>query len=131
MQQATQLYIVYNADAGVVALLLDVAKKAVGIEDCPLCEITHSAIGEKRDWKQCRRELGVPMVYVHRNEIAQHPVLQSAIKGHALPLVAVETDGRTSVLLDTSTLAQCKGEVAAFRRLLLDRARDAGIDLGG
>jgi hypothetical protein len=43
-----RVILVYNGDSGVGAMLLDVVKKAVGREDCPLCEITYGALGKAR-----------------------------------------------------------------------------------
>lgn len=47
-----RLILVYDADSGLGAMLLDVVKKAVGREDCPLCEITYGPLGKRSTWRR-------------------------------------------------------------------------------
>jgi hypothetical protein len=42
-----RLILVYDGDSGLGAMLLDVVKKAVGREECALCEITHGPLGKR------------------------------------------------------------------------------------
>ena len=54
-----RVILVYDGDGGLHAMLLDALKKAVGREECPLCEITYSPTGKRREWLAGEKRLGV------------------------------------------------------------------------
>ncbi len=64
-----RLILVYDGDRGIGAALLDAVKKAVGREDCALCEITHGPLGKRRAWRACEARLGVAVDELHRDEL--------------------------------------------------------------
>lgn len=47
----SRLILVYDANGGLAAMLVDVVKKALGREDCALCEITYSPLGKRQSWQ--------------------------------------------------------------------------------
>jgi hypothetical protein len=57
----SRIILVYNGDSGLGAMLLDVLRKAVGREDCALCEITYSPIGKRAPWTSREGRLGIPV----------------------------------------------------------------------
>lgn len=63
------LILVYDGRSGMLAVLLDVAKKAVGTEECPLCEITYGPLGHRRTWKECAVRLSISIEELHRDQI--------------------------------------------------------------
>lgn len=65
------LILVYDADRGVLAALVDVVKKAVGREECALCEITHGPLGKRGAWRACEARLGpeIAVEALHRDEL--------------------------------------------------------------
>src|SRR4051812_50064015 len=78
---------VFNADTGTFNAFVDSAKKVLRIKGCTLCSITHGLAGEKSEWRDCKEEMGVPIDYVHRDEIS--PDL-GAIIGDKLPCVVAQ-----------------------------------------
>jgi hypothetical protein len=66
------LIFVYNADSGFVNTLLDIGHKIVSPQTyaCNLCAITHSTFSMRDEWKQFVAELGMPVEFLHRDELA-------------------------------------------------------------
>ena len=125
-QQIRRLILVYDADTGKLNAFLDSARKLLGRGACALCEITHGLAGEKSDWRRYRSELGLPVDYLHRDEISG-PVKQ-LVEGQ-LPCVVVETDDGLQVLLAPDVLARCRGSVRNFKGRLLTHAAKRGLEL--
>ena len=76
-----RLIFVFDADSGALSAFFDSAKKALRLGGCALCTITHGLAGERSEWRECKEELGVPVEYVHRDEIG--PELREALRGEA------------------------------------------------
>lgn len=103
-----RIILVYNADSGLGALLLDVVKKAVGREDCSLCEITYSAVGKRAAWSACERRLGIPVEELHRDQLPP----EWSIGASELPCILGRVDGeRPYLLVSRAELAACAGRV--------------------
>lgn len=110
-----RIILVYGGDAGLGAMLLDVVKKAVGLEDCSLCEITHHALGKRTAWRACEARLGLAVDVLHRNELPD----DWEIPLHALPCVLAQVHSeRPIILVGRDEIARCAGEVSAFERSL-------------
>jgi hypothetical protein len=64
------LVFVYNSDSGPVSGLLDIGHKILSPStyQCSLCNLTHDAFSEKDTWREFRRNMGVPMEFLHRDE---------------------------------------------------------------
>src|SRR6266536_2156194 len=107
-RQIDRLLFVYNADSGALAAIVDSAKKLLSINGCPLCALTHSLAGETGEWKSCKEGIGVPIDYLHRNELT--PELKALAS--ELPCVVAEAGGETLVLLTPDVIARCKGSIA-------------------
>jgi hypothetical protein len=107
-----RLIFVFDADSGPLSALLDSARKVLRIKGCTLCAITHGLAGEKSDWTECKATLGVPVDYLHRDEVT--PELRQLI-GDQLPHVVAQTDGELIPLLSPAVLDRCKGSVADFK----------------
>ncbi len=114
-----KLMFVYRARAGRVNALMDSAKKLLQINGCTLCSITHGLVGEKREWRSCRQEIGVPVVVFHRDEL---PSDLARTVGEDLPCVVAQVGGELSLLLDPETLDRCRGSVADLKARLKLRA---------
>jgi hypothetical protein len=115
------LMLVYDADAGLGAMLLDVVKKAVGREDCALCEITYSPLGKRRAWKACQARLGLEVRELHRNE------LPPRWRGDLPCVLARAGAGDPFILVRRDEIAACGGSPEALegriRKALADRRR--------
>lgn len=74
------LVFVYNADSGFVSTLLDIGHKIVSPQTyaCNLCAITHSTFSMRDEWKRFVAGLGVPVEFLHRDELMARYGLRDA-----------------------------------------------------
>ena len=98
-----RLVLVYNADAGIVAGLFDLAHKLVSpaTYPCSLCGVTYGSFGMNRQWRDYLSSLALPVAFFHR------PVFLAAYPAFAdepLPLVAHDDDGVLTIWLDAAAL---------------------------
>lgn len=119
-----RLVFIYNADSGRWSAIVDSARKLLAVNGCALCSITHGLSGEKSDWKTCRDELGVPIDYVHRDEVGGE---LREIVGDQLPAVIAVCGDRKVMLLSPDVLDRCRGSVADFRGRLSTYASMNGL----
>ncbi len=118
---------VYNASGtpwGEVSYWL---KARAGGTHCALCDITHGAVREKAEWKQCRTRLPVPLVTVHLNE--RDDTLRSITEGHT-PCVVAETTVGLVMLVDQVELAACASSPECLVDAISTNAAAVGLDLG-
>lgn len=123
-----RLIFVYNAESGLLATIADSAKKLLSINGCALCSLTHSLTGEKQEWNSCKESLGVPVDYVHRDELDAR--LQIVVQ-HELPCVLAETDGELVMLLRSDVIKRCNGSIPDFRGRLTTHAAMRGLTIRG
>lgn len=128
MRTVDRLTFVYRADTGKVNALLDSARKLLMINGCALCSITHGLAGEKGDFKSCREEIGVPLDFVHRNEL-MGPLAE--VVGDRLPCVVAHAQGEMELLLDPEALERCRGSVNDFKGRLGMRAAMRRLEIPG
>jgi len=126
-----RLIFVFDADSGAISAFFDSARKTLKLGGCALCSITHGITGERSAWRDCREEIGVPVEYVHRDEV--DGALEAAVGG-SLPCVVAEVEGRLIRLLDREVLERCRGSVADFRGRLSyfaskERLRLPGLEI--
>lgn len=127
-REIRRLVLVFDADTGKLNAFVDSARKVFRLNGCALCSITHGLAGEKSEWKDCRAELGVPVDYLHRDELAGR--LQELVGGR-LPCVVAETDEGPLLLLSSQVLERCKGSVNDFRARLLTYAAMYDLEMPG
>ncbi len=109
-----RIILVYDADSGLAAMLLDVAKKAVGREDCALCEIAYSPLGKRSAWKACERRLGVAVEELHRDQVPREWGIAE------LPCVLVrDGDAIPRVLVSRDEILACNRSVEALEAKLV------------
>ena len=102
---AARLLFVYNADAGIVAGLFDIAHKLVSpaTYPCSLCAATHGTFAMRREWRDYLATLPLPAAFYHRLDFqAAYPALAAA----PLPLIARDDGGAVTILLDAAVLAR-------------------------
>lgn len=115
MGAVSRLILVFDADGGLAAMLADVVKKAVGREDCALCEITYSPLGKRQSWKACEARLGVPVKELHRDELPAAWGLDHS----QLPCVLAQVgDERPEVMLTKAEIVSCSGRVEELERMV-------------
>ena len=112
------LILVYDGDGGLRAMLLDVLKKAAGREDCPLCEITYTPLGKRREWSACEARLGLAVRGLHRDQLPR----EWKIGRDELPCVLSRAGTEVPVVLVArAAIVECGGSVQALER----RTREA------
>ena len=67
------LLFIYNANSGTLNGLLDTAHKVVSPEtyQCELCDLTHGAFTEKKEWLRFRESAKTPMQFLHKDEFLE------------------------------------------------------------
>jgi hypothetical protein len=123
MSAVERLYVVYNADSDWWSLLVDVARKLAGRDECPLCTLTHGATGERASWRACKEALGVPVEPVHRDELTAELRALAA----PLPYVAARAGGSVTMLLDRDDVVALGGRTEALEARLRERAEELGL----
>src|SRR4051812_32749588 len=99
------------------ALLLDVVKKAVGREDCSLCEITYSAVGKRAAWSACEKRLGTPVEELHRDQLPA----EWGIARSELPCILGRAGReRPFVLVSRTQIDACGGGIDRLEERLRD-----------
>jgi hypothetical protein len=68
-----KLIFVYNADSGLVSSLKDLVHKNVSPStyQCNLCALTFGNTGMNNKWSSFIDDLGVPVEFLHRNELKE------------------------------------------------------------
>ncbi len=120
-----RLILVYNADSGALNAIVDSARKLFRLNGCDLCTITHSLAGERSEWRSCKDEIGVPVDYVHRDELSGD--LAKAVGGKLPAIVAQATD-KLVMLLPPEVLARCRGSVSDLKGRLSTHAAMKGLE---
>lgn len=111
-----RVILVYGGDSGLGAMLLDVLKKAVGREECALCEITYGPLGKRRAWRDCEARLGMVVDELHRDELPD----AWNISGEELPCVLARTRSELPrILVSRREILSCRGSVEALESKLL------------
>jgi hypothetical protein len=109
------IVLVYDSDSGLWSMLLDVAKKAVGREDCALCAITYGPTGKRSGWTACESRLGIPVSEMHRDQLPSSWGLGAA----DLPCIVARSEGRSpTVLLGRAEIVACQGSAASLETAL-------------
>src|SRR4051794_33606414 len=111
-RQVERLIFVFHAESGRAAAFVDSMRKLLMLNGCTLCAITHGLAGEKTEWKSCKDSLGIPVDYLHLDEI---PTNLRALIGDGTPCVVAEVGGERVRLLGPDELARCRGSVADFK----------------
>lgn len=98
-----RLVFVYNANAGLVAGVLDSIHKVASpaTYPCSLCAVTYGLVAMDRRWRDWLRGLPLPVDFYHR------PDFRAAFPdaaGLPLPLVALDHAGSLDVLLGAAEL---------------------------
>lgn len=114
---------VYKADGGILGELSYFFGHLFGVKSCSLCDITHSPIKKKNDFKAFEKRLleerGIGMRLVHMNERTEAEL--AASKGREPCVLLQYEDGSISMFLDYVELKTSKGSVKSFQRLVESR----------
>ncbi|WP_061963158.1 hypothetical protein [Demequina aurantiaca] len=123
-QRASEYVGIYDADGGVRGELTYVVGHLIGTKHCALCDITHSPIRRKPEWKAMVARLGVPFRLLHRNEMPAD--IAAAVAGRELAIVLAKVDGRWVEALSSQQLEAVHGDVPALEAALRASVSPAG-----
>jgi hypothetical protein len=100
------LVFVYNAESGLFNAVADAAHKIFSPRTypCNLCALTHSALGMRKDWKRFLEGLGVPLEFLHADELKA----RYGAAGVPLPAVFTKNDAGLEVLLEADAINACR-----------------------
>lgn len=114
---------IYKADGGILGELSYFFGHLVGIKSCSLCDITHSPIKKKNDFKAFEKRLleerGIAFRLVHMNERTEAEF--AASQGREPCVLLQYEDGSISMFLDYVELKTSKGSVRSFEKLVESR----------
>lgn len=101
-----KIIFVYNADSGILNGIKDLIHKNVSPQtyDCRLCAITYNNFGMVNGWRKFVTNLGLPVEFLHRDELHQ----QYGIQNISLPAVLAQQENKSpEIWIDSITLNQC------------------------
>ena len=108
---------VYDADSTLLGEISYWVGARLGRAHCSLCDITHGIFTMKDEWKQCSRDLSVPISMYHRNDA---PVDVLEIAQGSFPIVLARHGGDLRVLMTDTELSGYNGSTALFAQRLTD-----------
>lgn len=123
------LLFVYNADSGAMNALKDYVHKSLSpaTYPCSLCALTYGSLGMRGAWARFIDGLGVPVEFLHRDELRNRYGLSEL----PLPSVLASEGGDASVLIPADeidalrTLEELKALVSTkVAKLREERSRD-------
>ena len=114
---------VYKADGGILGEVSYFLGHLIGVRECNLCDITHSPIKKKAEFKNFEKTLleqrGIVMKLVHMNERTDAEL--AASKGREPCVLLQYPDGSMSMFLDYVELKAASGSVESFAKLVDSR----------
>jgi hypothetical protein len=114
---------IYKADGGLAGELSYFIGHLIGVRHCSLCDITHSPLMKKREFKELERrigaEFGIGFRLLHMNERTVEE--ERASEGREPCVLLQHEDGTLSMFLDFMELQAVDGSVKSFEKLLRTR----------
>ena len=115
MMKIEKIYGIYHADGGIIGELSYAWGKITGTAHCSLCDITHSGISMKREWKDFTNKLDMDFELLHLNE--QNSDLADFTKGKT-PCVVARESGELRIIVDAVSLEGCNKSVNSFKKII-------------
>lgn len=114
---------VYKADGGFVGELSYFLGHLIGTRECSLCDITHSPVKKKNEFKAFEKRLladfEISVRLVHMNERTDEEL--KASRGREPCVLLQHEDGSLSMFLDFVELKAVNGSVKSFEKLVRSR----------
>jgi len=101
-----QLIFVYNAKSGFMHGVMDLMHKTASPKTypCKLCQITYSGATMNKFWKRYVADLGIPAVFMHKDEFAKnYPKVNINF-----PAILLKNDGALKMLLSADDFKRIK-----------------------
>lgn len=117
MPRPSALVFVYNTNGGVLNSVVDLFRGLFAPKSypCNLCRLTYAGLGMNKRWWEHLKGLGLPLVFLHRNELKK----KYGISNADLPAVFKPAGDRLTLLIDADEINRCKDLDSLIR--LLDR----------
>ena len=127
-----RLLVVYDADGTTIGEISYIVGHFLGLRECAACDITHSMSligqgtgGQKPAWIDLKKNLPVPIVQLHRNDVVGEKRWGDLV--HQLPIIVGERkDGSLDVVVSKNELEICEGNVDSLR-VLIERSLDKAL----
>ena len=114
---------VYKADGGFIGEVSYFLGHLIGARECSLCDITHSPIKKKTEFKAFEKRLladfDISVRLVHMNERTDSEL--KASEGREPCVLLQHADGSLSMFLDFVELKAVDGSVRSFEKLVRSR----------
>ena len=114
---------VYKADGGFIGEVSYFLGHLIGARECSLCDITHSPIKKKTEFKSFEKRLfadfDIAVRLVHMNERTDSEL--KASEGREPCVLLQHADGSLSMFLDFVELKAADGSVKSFEKLVRSR----------
>jgi hypothetical protein len=105
MQASKKLIFVYNAKSDTKETLLDSAKKlfSPSTYDCKLCALTFGLTSEKKKWKKFRKESGIAMDFLHKDEYEKQFKSKFA-QQYSYPIILIQNHYDLDIFMNAEKL---------------------------
>jgi hypothetical protein len=114
---------IYKADGGILGEVSYLVGHLLGTKECSLCDITHSPLKKKTEFKELEKrllaELNIGFRLLHMNERNEAELLASL--GHEPCILLENTDGSIELFLNSEELKVANGDVSRFDLLVRSR----------
>lgn len=92
-----KLIFIYNASSGLLNQIIQSGHKLLSPStySCSLCQLTHHSLGERKIWKQFRKEQKIEFQFLHKDEIdsklvtdkPEYPIVYSMSNNKYIPFL--------------------------------------------
>jgi|GEM_PF-5961792 len=105
-QVVMRLLFVYNANSSPMSRMVDFAHKILmpSSYKCPLCAITHHALGERLMWKAFKKQSQFELDFYYIEEFEKEYILS-----YNYPVILVEENGVIETILSNNELKKIEG----------------------
>ena len=114
MNDNGKLIFVYNAKSDKINVLIDFGHKIISplTYECDLCKLTHSNLGERKEWKRFQKESKIEIEFYHKDEFES--LFSTSYK---YPVILKNKDLKFSILLDSKDLGKIENVTELIKRI--------------
>jgi hypothetical protein len=120
-----KIYFIYNASGTIGGEISYLYGKYFQNQHCELCDITHSSVSAKPEWKAWIRGLKCENHVLHTNEAEEMGIDFSEF---VLPVVLIERGHGLEELISKKDMAQSGKRVDAFSQLFFKKLNEFGLE---
>ena len=99
------IHFIYNANDDFFSTVGDFFHKSFSPKtyNCDLCQLTYGAFNKKKKWKNFLSSLEYNYTFIYKNQ--DNDLLNNI---HSFPVIILEKEDKSIILLSTTDLEQCK-----------------------